>query len=522
MEKFMRLTFGNSDALVTNVREINSTFAVGSLKVMYTGENRNGSFMTRRTVEEALPSLYNVPIVCHYDCDENIIGSHDIELASDSDGNIRIRNLTEPCGVVPESATFRFSVEQDENGVVHEYLVIDGVLLWKRQDVYHHIVDDLDGKVKHSMEIHVLDGDVDSGGTGLYVIKKFEFTALCLLERAEPCFEGSELELFAADVFKQKMEQMMADLKETFAQVIPVEQDNDINENDRKGGEVLEYNEKELMEEVEQSAAEQAEQAEEETPAEQIAPESAAEESDADETTANEQSGQAEYALNSQVEEAIREELSRVTVETEFGEWPRYWMCDFDPDAGMVYCYDELDWKLYGFPYTMNGDNAVIDFENGKRMKIAIVEFDEGEQPSPIASVFQAAAEKFRSNDESWAEKFQTASEQMAQMNTELGELRAFKSGVEQSAAQAEREQTLGMFAELNGDEAFEALRRDAEQYSAEELAEKCYAILGRRKATFSRQTEQKAAKLPVLINESTPDDEPYHGLFIKRGFGRK
>ena len=72
---------------------------------------------------------------------------------------MRIKNLTEPCGVVPEHARFYFQTECDESGDEHEYLIADGVILWKRQDVYRHIVNDLDGKVKHSMEVHVRNGE---------------------------------------------------------------------------------------------------------------------------------------------------------------------------------------------------------------------------------------------------------------------------------------------------------------------------------------------------------------------------
>ena len=48
-----------------------------------------------------------------------------------------------------------------------------------------------------------------------------------------------------------------------------------------------------------------------------------------------------------------------------------------------VYCWDRNDWLLYGFGYKLNGDSVVIDFESKKRKKYTIVDFDEGEQPSP-------------------------------------------------------------------------------------------------------------------------------------------
>lgn len=204
-------------ASISDVKDINSSFASGTLKVMYLGKNRNHSYFSKSAVENALPSLYNVPIVCHWDDEAETIGGHDITVVSDSEGNLRVKNLTEPCGVVPEHATFCFQTECDSEGVQHEYLVIKDVILWKRQDVYTHIINDLNGVVKHSMEVTVLDSTFTNDG---YLdIEKFEFTALCLLENCEPCFQGSELELYSANSFKQKMEQMMQELKDYFTSV---------------------------------------------------------------------------------------------------------------------------------------------------------------------------------------------------------------------------------------------------------------------------------------------------------------
>ena len=55
MEQKMNLSFGA--AKLTNISEINTSFAVGSLWVMYTGDNRNTTSISRDAVVAALPSL---------------------------------------------------------------------------------------------------------------------------------------------------------------------------------------------------------------------------------------------------------------------------------------------------------------------------------------------------------------------------------------------------------------------------------------------------------------------------------
>ena len=81
--------------------------------------------------------------------------------------------------------------------------------------------------------------------------------------------------------------------------------------------------------------------------------------------------------------EQFREELVNALhaekIETAWGETYRYIYCDYNSDSSEVYCYDMDDWTLYGFTYSMNGDNVVIDFNSKKRKKVSIIDFDEGE-----------------------------------------------------------------------------------------------------------------------------------------------
>ena len=67
MGVLMTIPYEFQTASLYDIRELNASFATGSLKVMYLGGNRNGSYFTKDAVERALPSLKNVPIVCHWD-----------------------------------------------------------------------------------------------------------------------------------------------------------------------------------------------------------------------------------------------------------------------------------------------------------------------------------------------------------------------------------------------------------------------------------------------------------------------
>lgn len=79
MENQLRLTYSSS---VERLREVNSSFDSGVLKVAYAGKNRNGSSISKEAFERSIHTIYNCPIVCNYNREEDMIGSHDMEVVS--------------------------------------------------------------------------------------------------------------------------------------------------------------------------------------------------------------------------------------------------------------------------------------------------------------------------------------------------------------------------------------------------------------------------------------------------------
>lgn len=530
MGQTIDLTYECKDVSVYNLRDVNSSFAAGTMRVMYTGPNRKGVNISRKAVEASLPTLYNVPIVAHYDYDENVMGGHDMEPVAKRDGSIGLRVLTEPCGVVPESAVFTFETGEDPDGNQHEYLVIDGLLLWKRQEVFSHIQNDLGGRADHSMEITILDS-TRNPDTGLLDVRLFEFTALCLLENCEPAFQGSELRLYSMDGFKEKLSQMMAELKQTM--VASSKEDVDTHHSEEGG-----YNLTEQMTLIQQYGLEPSElefdyeqltvealkerlealvhpQAKEQAEAEEAAdaaqekdeaPEQDAEASEPEAAEAPEaedaeaEAGEAEAEAPEQAEFALSnqmwEELSRaVCAETVMAPWgeetSRYWMVDYDAERMEVYVTDCTDWLLYGFSYSMNGDAVTVDFSSKKRMKWAVEPF-EGEERNQTA-MFSRAVEQYEK---------------------QIDELSAFKASVEQEKLTQAQNAVFTRFQELNGIESFEALKAAPGVQTAEELEEKCYSIKGRQMDAMKFNMDHRPPKLRISPEEHAKDTRPYGGLF--------
>ena len=551
MGKVVNMTYASS---LSNLCEVNSSFDTGILRICYTGDNRNGSSISKQAIEKSLPTIYNCPIVCNYNRESDSLGGHDMEVVASEDGSLRLVNMTQPVGVIPESAKVWFDNYEEEDGTVHEYLYAE-VLIWKRQEAYRKLKDD--GITAHSMELTVKDGQTVNG---VYHINDFEFTAFALIG-VEPCFEGSALEMFSMNEFKAQFSQMMQELKENCDLVSTATYAaDDTNKNLTEGGEKVLEQKIELaskygidvnaldfeiddmsIEELEKIFEEMTTEVHDEAPAVEEAEEHpAAEDGEVDDHPAAEEHVEEadegveeietpedpaeeqdqEFALSSTVIEEIQRNLDSITVTREWGECHKYWYVDCDLEANEVYCWDVEDWLLYGFSYAMSGDAISIDLDSKKRMKYAIVAFDNGEQLSPVAQAFSAFEQRLIDNADLEA-KYQTASSTISDMQAELNELREFKASVEKSAADAARAELFAKFENLTGIEAFETLKANCEKYDLETLEEKCYAILGRNGTVAKFALKETTPKLKVgsTAEHIEPANEPYGGIFIRRGF---
>jgi len=486
----LRLTYNSS---LSDVREINSSFDIGKLRICYPGVNQNKSYFSKHTLESCIPSMYNCPVVCHYYRSDGSIGGHDVDVITDYDNEVRIVNLTKPVGVIPESANVYFEKVEEDDGTVNEYLCAD-VILWKREEAYKAIKEN--GITAQSMEITVKDGaKVDD----VYVINDFEFTAFALLGDCEPCFESASLQTYSdyGSEFKKRYTEMMKEFKESFALLTTSSEVADTNQSMKGGCEVKD-------EKLENFKAETEEVVEVEENAEPVADEPAE-----------------EFALNSNISEEINAAFADLTIPTEWGPMEQYWIVDYDVDSKLIYTWDTTDWLLYGFTYVMDGDKVVVDFDSKKRMKYVIAEFDEGDvQASPFFSAYEHATESLGKSNEKYSDlesKYQELSSRVEEMSTELEDLRQYKSEVEAESDKAQREELFAQFADLNDVEEFVALVADSSAYDMDALEEKCFAIRGRNmKLNFSKN-DQKVPKLPITHNEKKlEEEEPYGGLVEK------
>jgi hypothetical protein len=359
------------------------------------------------------------------------------------------------------------------------------------------------------MEITVEQYHMDGN---ICVIDQFFFTAFCLLgDDVEPCFESSALKLFELDECKAQFAMMMAEMKQELSKVSPYNMGGKYDNYSTKGGEGLLEQKIELLAKY------------------GLTPEQVEFDLDAlsfEELEAQLAKGNTFTLTAEQFLRVLIDALSEEHIDTEWGAMRRYCYQDHDTEAQEVYCWDAEDWKLYGFQYSMNGDNVVIDFESKKRKKFVIVDFDEGDVDISLETAFQAVAtaaadaksneltEQFEVTRTELEGQYATASKTIAEQNQELEKLRQYQQEELAKERAADEDAVFAMFADLNGIEEFEALRADCADLSIDEIEEKCFALRGRNATRKFSSDKLKNPRLPIEKNKT--DGEPYGGLFVE------
>lgn len=207
--------------------DINPLMSECEIKVLYVGENRNHTFISKEVATEMAKTLRGAPIVGYYLEDKQDFADHGERVIIDHDG-VKFECMTKPYGFVSPVAQVWFQTFEDTNEfgevTTREYLMTTGYL-WTGQ--FEECKSAVEGEGKpHSMELDPdsLDGHwaENSKGMDFFIINDAIFSKLCILgEDVEPCFEGSSVKApdvsasFAKvdDTFKHTLFTMMQDLQ---------------------------------------------------------------------------------------------------------------------------------------------------------------------------------------------------------------------------------------------------------------------------------------------------------------------
>ena len=202
------------------VRESNNPlFSVGKIYVMHTGENPNGSYISKETVERNLRTISNIPIIGEFSVEAENFKGHGGEVLITEEGEMNYIHTTSPLGVVPESADIYWESITDKEGVEREYLVVDGIYMWNRYE--KEVLALKEDEFGQSMEIEVDDYEFNEDENHIR-IEDFSFSALCILgidkngaERVKPAFDDAKIITYSKNNFKDELSEMLQLFTET-------------------------------------------------------------------------------------------------------------------------------------------------------------------------------------------------------------------------------------------------------------------------------------------------------------------
>ena len=211
------MRFSTDIRLSPSTNICNDEIALVDILLCYHGENRNGSRMSKETMNKAIPTLYGIPIIGEYiylDDGSQDFGSHGGKITI-SDKGIKFESTTIPYGFVTKEAVDNaewVTVTEKDGHTQHEYLSLKGCAVWyKRMPEVSSILEKNYGQ---SMEIKI--NDYSYNDNGIMDITDFTFTGACILgsnpngEEVEPCYESACIgRHYELDAIKNDIKEMM-------------------------------------------------------------------------------------------------------------------------------------------------------------------------------------------------------------------------------------------------------------------------------------------------------------------------
>ncbi|WP_226035618.1 hypothetical protein [Aquibacillus saliphilus] len=477
----------------------------------HTGENLNGSYFDKSIIEDAIPSLANTPILAFVE--ENSDGDEDFSdhrmILVKEDDEFKIKYIGQAIGTIPSDNNAQFEMRLGDDGVEREYLTVEG-LIWTKWDDPIDIFNRNQFK-SQSMELH----DNYSGEWGddnLFHFTSFQFFGACALgDDVLPAMHSSTIEAqFSENKIFEGIQKRMNQFKDILSET-------------EKGGKKQVDEKLELLKEYSLT--------EEDLTSKEIKLEDYSVEQLDEKLKEITSSDNKDFTLvASQLRDEIRAELYKDLSEDEWGyHYHNYWYVDHTDN--MVIAEDNNNhYRLVGLTYTNSNDVISIDFESKKRIKLAYetvegdtdfafdlaskdrAEYDVNVKEKQVESEFKTKVDESKTELDKMTKDFSNLEE-------EVKDLRQFKSTrLSEERAEQEKELFESFSSELTEDE-IKDVKDAAPDYSLEEIEEKLFTLVGKKKSNFSKQTKKdKQSTIKIGVSRDNHNDKPiaYGGIFEK------
>lgn len=487
-----------------------------SIDVMHTGANLNKTSFTKDAINKAVPTICNTPIlgyvVDELDEEDKDFKGHEHELRI-TNKDVKYVYAGQAYGVIPESCNPRWIVKDDGTGIEREYLRVDGLIWTKFSDPVD--IFTRDGTKNHSVELtDMACGPADKNGN--VPVGSFKFDGCCILSTTDPSIKPAMTGSCVTANFS--VEDITAQIRDRLYEYQAIQQNytaqNDNPSDEEKGDTTpMNENEKNSVAIAENTAAENHETAT--SPAENTVQEPETQTTEksvpaegedktpaAENTVANKDEGEAaptentaptaegEPAASSEftlTANQLRDEVYNALLEIQVpSRWdhecmiPKYWLTDIQDNEVIV--TDSGTYQLMGIPYSMNGDNVVLEYENIKRKKVVYEDWDNGDVMPGLITMFSTLTDKLVELSDSYTK----AANEVSEIKPKLEAYQQAEADAKAAEMEAKRNALFATFDEKLGADAEYIALKENKEISYSDLETKCYALVGRKSAEFS------------------------------------
>lgn len=487
-----------------------------SIDVMHTGANLNKTSFTKDAINKAVPTICNTPIlgyvVDELDEEDKDFKGHEHELRI-TDKDVKYVYAGQAYGVIPESCNPRWIVKDDGTGIEREYLRVDGLIWTKFSDPVD--IFTRDGTKNHSVELtDMACGPADKNGN--VPVGSFKFDGCCILSTTDPSIKPAMTGSCVTANFS--VEDITAQIRDRLYEYQAIQQNytaqNDNPSDEEKGDTTpMNENEKNSVATAENTAAENHETAtppaentvqepETQTTEKSVPAEGEDKTPAAENTVTNKDEGEAaptentaptaegEPAASSEftlTANQLRDEVYNALLEIQVpSRWdhecmiPKYWLTDIQDNEVIV--TDSGTYQLMGIPYSMNGDNVVLEYENIKRKKVVYEDWDNGDVMPGLITMFSTLTDKLVELSDSYTK----AANEVSEIKPKLEAYQQAEADAKAAEMEAKRNALFATFDEKLGADAEYIALKENKEISYSDLETKCYALVGRKSAEFS------------------------------------
>ena len=487
-----------------------------NIDVMHTGANLNKTSFTKDVINKAIPTICNTPIlgyvVDELDDEDKDFKGHEHELRI-TDKDVKYVYAGQAYGVIPESCNPRWIVKDDGTGIEREYLRVDGLIWTKFSDPVD--IFTRDGTKNHSVELtDMACGPADKNGN--VPVESFKFDGCCILSTTDPSIKPAMTGSCVTANFS--VEDITAQIRDRLYEYQAIQQNytaqNDNPSDEEKGDTTpMNENEKNSVATAENTAAENHETAtppaentvqepETQTTEKSVPAEGEDKTPAAENTVANKDEGEAaptentaptaegepaassEFTLSAN---QLRDEVYNALLEIQVpSRWdrecmiPKYWLTDIQDNEVIV--TDSGTYQLMGIPYSMNGDNVVLEYENIKRKKVVYEDWDNGDVMPGLITMFSTLTDKLVELSDSYTK----AANEVSEIKPKLEAYQQAEAEAIAAADKAKRDELFSIMDEKLGANAEYTALKENKEISYADLETKCYALVGRQSAEFS------------------------------------